>query len=152
MMQIVSPNNKGMTLIEVLIATFLFLVISLALLQTSVISVDQNMRSTMRDEAVGIAENRMVEARKLAYTDTVDELLSDSTSLSGVGCPSGFPSTGVAVYRYLGEQKVLFCTNRTTTFVSTAIGADVKEIAIRVDWKWRGERHTHNMISLMRKQ
>ena len=67
-------NKKGMTLVEVMIAMLLSLVIFLALMQTSLISIDQNMRSSLRDEAVRIAEMRMDQTRNILFTATTDNL------------------------------------------------------------------------------
>ncbi len=46
-----------------MIALVVLLVVSLALMQTALVSIDANMTNILRDEAVGIAEMRMNEAR-----------------------------------------------------------------------------------------
>lgn len=52
-------NNKGFTLIEVLIAMVLILVLLLGLVQAALLSIDSNLRNLLRDEAVRVAEERM---------------------------------------------------------------------------------------------
>ena len=80
-------EKKGLTLVEVLIAMVILLLVSLALMQTALVSIDANMRNVLRDEAVSVAEMRMDEARNTAF----DSLASDSTPLpSGVDCPATF--------------------------------------------------------------
>lgn len=54
-LQIAMPNKEGMTLVEVLIAMVVLLLVSLALMQTALVSIDANMRNVLRDEAVSVA-------------------------------------------------------------------------------------------------
>lgn len=49
------PNKEGMTLVEVLIAMVVLLLVSLALMQTALVSIDANMRNVLRDESVSVA-------------------------------------------------------------------------------------------------
>jgi prepilin-type N-terminal cleavage/methylation domain-containing protein len=140
-------DRKGMTLIEVLVATFLFLIVALALLQTSIISVDHNALGNMREEAVRVAELRMNDARTIPFTSTVDNLTGASDSDHIAGCPSGFPADGVKVERKIGNATVAFCTNLAVS----SIGDDVRQIVVRVDWKWKGIKYTHSISSIVRR-
>jgi type II secretory pathway pseudopilin PulG len=143
----VITDKKGISLVEVMIALVVLLLVSLALMQTAMVSIDANMKNVLRDEAVGIAEMRMNEARNLPFTSTVDNLISDAGSLAGADCPTGFPATGVLIQRNLRNVTNLdFCTNRTVTL----FGTDTKRIDITVGWRWRGENYTHS-ISTIRK-
>lgn len=146
--QIALFDRKGMTLIEVLLATFLFLIVSLALLQTSIISVDHNALGNMREEAIRVAEARMNDTRTIPFTSTTDNLTgaSDSNPI-GAGCPSGFPSNGVKFDRKIGNATVAFCTNLAVT----SVGDDARQIVVRVDWTWKGTRYTHSISSIVRK-
>jgi len=140
-------DKKGLTLIEVMIALVILLLVSLALMQTAMVSIDANMKNVLRDEAISIAEMRMDEARNLPFTSTVDNLVSDTGSLAGANCPTGFPAMGVRIQRNLRNVTNLdFCTNRTVTL----FGTDTKRIDITVGWRWRGENYTHS-ISTVRK-
>jgi len=58
-MQFARKDNKGFTLIEVLIAMVLILVLLLGLVQAALLSIDSNLRNLLRDEAVRVAEERM---------------------------------------------------------------------------------------------
>ncbi len=148
-------NNKGMTLIEVMISLLLFLIVSLALLQTSVLTVDQNMRDTLRDEAVRVAETRMSEARALCFTTSCDDLDTsgkgiDNVSFTsqGYSCPSWFPAAGIAVTRNVGNvSSFLFCTTRTVDQPSD----DVRQVTVEVGYMWRGTRYDHKISSLVRR-
>ena len=138
-------NKKGFTLIEVMIALVVLLLVSLALMQTALVGIDSNMRNVLRDEAVGIAEMRVNEARNLPFTPTVDNLISDTGSLAGANCPTGFPATGVLIQRNLKNiTNFDFCTNRAVT----PFGTDTKQINITVGWRWKGEGYTHSIATI----
>lgn len=138
-------NKKGFTLVEVMIALVVLLLVSLALMQTALVGIDSNMRNVLRDEAVGIAEMRMNEARNLPFTSTVDNLISDTGSLAGANCPTGFPATGVLIQRNLKNiTNFDFCTNRAVT----PFGTDTKQINITVGWRWKGEGYTHSIATI----
>lgn len=142
-----SRSENGVTLVEMMIALVVLLLVTLAMMQTALVSIDANMTNVLRDEAVGIAEMRMNEARNLAYTSTTDNLSSDAGTLSG--CPTGFPSTGVSVTRNLRNiTDFNFCTNRTVTTLST----ETKEIDITVGWIWKGNPYTHTISTILRRQ
>ncbi len=59
MEQTVSPNNRGFTLVEVLIALVVILIGLLGLLQVALLSIEHNFRNLLRDEAVNIADQMM---------------------------------------------------------------------------------------------
>jgi type II secretory pathway pseudopilin PulG len=52
-----------MSLVEVLIAMTVLLFVSLALMQTALVSIDANMKNVIRDEGVRVAEARMISMR-----------------------------------------------------------------------------------------
>lgn len=138
-------NKKGLTLVEVMIALVVLLLVSLALMQTALVSIDANMTNVLRDEAVDIAEMRMNEARNLPFTATVDNLTSDIGSLSGADCPTAFSATGVPIQRNLRNiTNFDFCTNR----VVTPLGTDTKQVTITVGWRWKGEDYTHSITTI----
>jgi prepilin-type N-terminal cleavage/methylation domain-containing protein len=144
-MEVVLPNKKGLTLVEVMIALVVLLLVSLALMQTAMVSIDANTKNALRDEAVRIAEMRMNEARNLPFTTTVDNLVSDTGSLAGADCPTGFSATGVLIQRNLKNITNLdFCTNRTVT----TLGNDNKQVTITVGWRWKGENYTHSIATI----
>lgn len=149
-------NKKGLTLIEVLVALVITLVLFLALMQTALLSIDSNMKNLLRDEAVNIAEMRMNEARNLAFTETTDNLVSDTVSLAGADCPTGFSATGVLVERNFRNISDLdFCTNRTISCPESTpcpSSPTMKQIDITVGWRWKGENYTHSVSTIVRRQ
>ncbi len=159
-LQHVPLNKKGMTLVEVTMALLILLLVFLALMQTALVSIGYNMNNVLRDEAVSIADMRMDDARSLAYTQTVDNLISDAANLPvGTVCPpvpdpvtgivGAFPATGVVVQRNL--KNVLnfpFCTNRTVT----PLDNQTKQVTITVGWIWKGENFNHTFTTIVRQQ
>ena len=147
-------DKKGLTLVEVMIALVIVLLVFLALMQTALVSIDSNMRNILRDEATNIAEQRMNEARDLQFNQTVDNLVSDTVSLSADGCvsadcPTGFSTTGDCVPRDVRSiSGFKFCTNRTVPVLNT----DTKQVTITVGWKWKGENYTHSISTIVRKR
>jgi Tfp pilus assembly protein PilV len=146
---------RGLTLVEVLIAMVVVLVVFLALMQTALVGIDSNMRNILRDEAVGIAEMRINEAKNLPFTQTVDSLVGDGTdsSLTATICPANFVTnfgtTGLRVSRNLRNiSNFDFCTNRTVN----TLNADNKQVVITIGWKWKGEGYTHSVSTIVRKQ
>lgn len=141
-------DNKGFTLVEVMIALVITLLVFLALMQTALVSIDVNMRDTLRDEAVKIAEERMNEARNTAF----DNLLPDGDVIDpGAKCAGEFVAKhgniGLNVARDIKNIASFdFCTLRGVT-----VTADKQQITISVVWLWKDEPYFHSMSTLRRK-
>jgi prepilin-type N-terminal cleavage/methylation domain-containing protein len=132
-------NKKGLTLVEVMIALVVLLIVSLALMQTALVSIDANMNNSMRDEAVSVAEMRMNEARNLAWASLKTDASTDSDynpitmpacqdeqecmCKTGEGCPTVgsydniFP---VEVDRTIRNMTVKFGTRRVVNTLDSA--------------------------------
>jgi len=126
-------DKKGLTLVEVLIAMTVLLLVSLAMMQTALLSIDSNMVNLLRDEAVNIAELRMSEAR--------------NTSFDGLTAGS---STATVNRNFRKIATVPFSVTRTVTDLNT----DNKQITITVTWEWKektvanGNPYTHTITSI----
>jgi prepilin-type N-terminal cleavage/methylation domain-containing protein len=142
----VLKNNQGLTLVEVLIAMVVFLLVSLAMMQTALVGIDSNTRNILRDEAVNVAEMRMNEAKNVSFVSLVSDA-ADVPIVRSVRNISG----GV--------------TFNTRTVVAELDGdgnlgtddANTKQINVTVTWEWRdntvanGNAYTHR-ISTIRKR
>jgi type IV pilus assembly protein PilV len=124
-------DKKGLTLVEVMIALLVLLVVSLALMQTALVSIDANMTNILRDEAVSIAEMRMNEARSTPF----DTMVSDAADI-----PIARNIRNVTGFTY------------TTRMTVTNLGIDDRQVNIAVGWIWKGENYTHNITTIMRRQ
>jgi len=157
-------NKKGLTLVEVLIAMVVLLLVSLAMLQTALVSIDSNMRNVLRDEAVNIAEMRMNEARNILF----DSFPSSGTNIEPTG-PNLYTSYGgPATLAACGNPPISDSTypvqiNRsvrsivafpfgTRLTVNSTLGSDDRQITILVRWVYRNECYTHSISTIVRRQ
>jgi type IV pilus assembly protein PilV len=62
-------NNKGFSLVEMVIAMVIILVGLLGLVQATLLSIDSNAMNLLRDEAVRLAEERMDQLKSLPVTN-----------------------------------------------------------------------------------
>jgi type IV pilus assembly protein PilV len=133
-MEVVLLNKKGLTLVEVMIALVVLLVVSLALMQTALVSINSNMTNVLRDEAVNIAEMRMNEARNTPFNNLV-----------------GTSNTVLRNFRNIAN----FQYNVTRTI--TDLNSDNKQVNITVTWEWKentvanGNPLTHSITSIVRR-
>lgn len=124
-------HHAGFTLVEVLIALVVLLLVSLALLQTAMLSIENNMINVLRDEAVGIAEMRMNEVRNTSFGSLVEGTSTDSVTRNLRNITS-------------------FSYNVTRTI--SDLNVDNKQVNITVGWTWKGQDYTHTITSIVRKQ
>ena len=135
-MQIALSDKRGLTLLEVMIALVILLLVSLALMQTALVSINSNMTNIMRDEAVSIAEQSMNEARNTPFTNLVGT--SNATVLRNFRNVTNFPYT-------------------VTTAVAD-LNLDNKQVNITVTWEWKektvanGNPYTHRISTILRRQ
>ena len=132
-------NKKGMTLVEVMIAMLLSLIIFLALMQTSLISINQNVRNNLRDEAGRVADLRMSALKNLSF----DDALLNETLVGGV--PDFVNDTTTT--RQIRNFNVQFEVWKKID----AIGTDVKELTIEVRWTWKTQPFTHSFTSVLKR-
>jgi prepilin-type N-terminal cleavage/methylation domain-containing protein len=138
MMGTVLLNNKGVTLIEMMISLVILLIVSLALMQSALLGMSTNVENSLRDEAVNVAEMRMNQLVSLPFTDAII-------------APGLLPTPPVAeadISRKLRNAIVIYTPTRTIT----DLNADSKQITISVAWSYKGQRYTHGTMSIMRKQ
>src|SRR5512143_2070012 len=120
--RIESRNKKGMTLIEVMVALVILLIVSLALMQTALLGISMNLRNSLRDEAVNIADMKMNELRALPYTyNYTDPQLSATGGLV----------SGPTVTRNIRAATFGFTLSQNITDIS-----DSKQITILVLWNF----------------
>lgn len=135
-------NKKGMTLVEVMIAMLLSLIIFLALMQTSLISINQNMTNNLRNEAAQIVEERMAELKNLSFDDGALAETPD-TNLDGIPDLAADTTT---------DRKI---RNFDVNFISRKkiddVGTDVKELTIKVSWTWKLQTFTHSVTSVLKR-
>jgi prepilin-type N-terminal cleavage/methylation domain-containing protein len=73
-------NNRGMTLVEVLVSMAIVFIIFLGMSSAGLVVLDQNVKNSQRDEAVSVAEMEMQRVRNTPFS--VLTLASDNVSVS----------------------------------------------------------------------
>lgn len=122
-------TEGGLTLIEMMIALVVLLLVSLAMMQTALVSIDANMTNALRDEAVGIAEMSMSEAR--------------NTPFDTLAAPSGTVTRNIR-----NITNFQYSLSGTVT----SAGTDAKQVDISVTWTWKGQTYTHTISTIVRRQ
>lgn len=126
------PNKKGFTLIEVLIAMVIILVVLLGLVQTAVLSIDNNLKNLLRDEAVRLAEEQMNVLKSLPINDVAYNPSANSFGLGAV--TNQYIGTVTRKFgNFPGKYAVYLTINDLTTDHSR------KSIQVYVGWNYRNE-------------
>ena len=66
-------NNKGVTLVEVMISLVIFLIVFMGLMQTALLSIDGNVRNVQRDEAITIANGELDNLKNVPFDSLNDD-------------------------------------------------------------------------------
>jgi type IV pilus assembly protein PilV len=135
MEQHVSLNNhSGFTLIEFCVAVLIMMVGLLGLLQAVNMATVYNLGSLLRNEAITLADDRMVRAKTSVFdAATFTALASDNpgvTNLVSRGVRAGF-------------------ANYSVVLNVTAVGSNSKELTSRVAWRYKGKKLTHTISSVV---
>ena len=120
-MRISRRNNKGFTLLELLIAMVITLVGLLGLLQAVNIATEQNLRNASREEALQIAEHSMSQLRARPFAQ-ISSLPSGAYNYPVISEPS----------RLRGVSK-----NYTVVRTVTTLSDLSKFIEVRARWKFK---------------
>jgi len=133
MERIALHNNRGVSLIEVLISLLILMVVSLATMRMALVGMSTNLQNSMRDEAVNVVELRMNELRNKKF-DLISLGTVTETDISRTFRGASVP--------YKPKLKV------------DQVGADTstKQITMSVDWTYKGTNYTHSATTIVRKQ
>jgi type II secretory pathway pseudopilin PulG len=148
MAKTVIRDNRGMTLIEILISFVLVAVTSLALIQSSLVAMKTNFINELRNEAVKVAEQRMNELRNTPFPLSPDPLnpLTATT-------PPG--ATDAVVTRNIRGTSCDFTPLRTVTDVDVdpVTGqVNLKQIYLTIQWKYKNVNYEHSVSTVVRRQ
>ena len=143
MERIVIHNSKGLTLIEMLISIFLISIVGLALMQTTLVSMSQNLKNSMRDEAVAVADERMTQLRTLPFNYT-DPIPGDLSATGG-----GLPVADLTVTKTVRSSAVVYTRMRAITDIGA--NASAKQVTITVQWTYKGQTYTHGITTILKR-
>ncbi|MBI5042994.1 MAG: prepilin-type N-terminal cleavage/methylation domain-containing protein [Nitrospirae bacterium] len=142
MEQIVLKDKKGLTLIEVMVALVVLLIVFLGMMQAIAIGVNLNVKNTLRDEGVKIANERMNALKNTSFSDailndTATVYVADDVDPDTVGVQS-------TVTRSFRNFDVVFTANRRVEDINPP-SATNKRVNIRISWAWKAESYTHEI-------
>ena len=125
----VSNNQKGYTLIELLVSFAIFAVLLLGLLAGLIAAYNISTKNLIRDEAIKIAQEYIEEKRGTAF----DNINSESRTIT----------------RQIRNTNVQFTINSN---VSTELANEVKRLTVTVSWTYQGKTYRYNIETLVRKE
>jgi Tfp pilus assembly protein PilX len=150
-------DNNGLTLVEVLISLVVTMILFLALMQTTLLSISQNSKNSLRDEAVSVATERMREATSMVFNLMVSDPngLPAECAFMAARCTGG---RGLLVDRNVrnipgpgGDVNLFdYCTCRIVPPQVAGV-TDFKQVNIFVGWEWNGEEYSHAISSIVRR-
>jgi len=121
-------NNRGMTLVEVMIALVIILVLMLGLIQAAILSIDGNLRNVFRDEATRIAEQTMGDLRNYPFDDAALAI--------GSNCPNN-PLTVTRSFRDITSKNYIVCIN--VKCADNPLNCTAKSLQVVVGWNHKRE-------------
>lgn len=130
-------NNKGVTLVEVMISLVILLFVFMGLIQASLVSINSNLRNEIRDAAVGIAAENMARARATSI-----DLLTVQF------CPPA-PANTTTVTRQVRSANQQYFVTGTCLFPDP----NSAQITVRVDYTAPGDgvQSTQTINSIVRR-
>ena len=132
-------NNKGFTLIEILIAMLIMMIGLLGLLQAVNIATEQNLRTQLRDESVMIGEQRLNELKMRGMgTTAAFRLLTTTSTIEPVES-----SMRAFTKNFTVENKV---SSASSTPLATT---QSKKLEVVITWTYRGTSYSNRMVSTL---
>jgi type IV pilus assembly protein PilV len=124
-----TQNNEGFSLIEFLVALVILSVGLLGLLQTVNCSIDHNMTTQLRQEAVRLADERLTVEKSRVFDAISTNVRNENVRVEVM---AGFKNYSVA-------KQTTSITNNTRT------------VQVDVTWRYKGKSYGHSVSSLVSK-
>jgi type II secretory pathway pseudopilin PulG len=116
-------GNRGFTVLEALVATFLTMVVGATVTKSMIFTTDYVGQNTLEAEAIAVAQEAIEDLRTYSYEDIEG---SENTSDDGV-----------------------FTISREVEDDSPEEG--MKEITVTVSWDWKGESRSYALYTVYSK-
>ena len=117
-------NQRGFTLIEVLMASFITLIVLMSLLMTIVMGRYSSTLARHKSQAVQLSQQRMEQMKSLGYSTLA--AMSQSTPT--------ITETGVVLDGDIDSRPDMTCT-RATTLADDSPDSGVLEVTVQVSWQ-----------------
>jgi prepilin-type N-terminal cleavage/methylation domain-containing protein len=127
-------DNKGVSLVEVMISLVILLIVFMGLIQASIVSIDVNMRNELRDEAVRLSSDLMAQLRAAPF---------DDLNRDGAADPA---NPGQLNFNRNSAQTIRSAAVPYARAVNAQwLDANHKQLTITTTWSWQGENMTHTI-------
>lgn len=136
----VMRDERGMTLIEIMISMMLLAIVSMALIQSTLVAMNANVVNELRDEAVSQAERRMNELRNMPFLAADMQVTDPSLPLGVAELP--------AVTRKIRAANRSFTINRRIS----QIDPNNRQVTLTVTWIDKGVNYQHVVSTVLRLQ
>lgn len=147
-----NQGSRGVTLVEVMISLVVLLIVFMGLIQTSLLSLQSNMKNVLRDEAVRITSDRMSALRTVSFADMDRNGSNDPDPLNYTmvyGATlnrTSTPQTHPDLRRTLRSATVDY-TVTVSICGASCLDADHKQMTVTTTWTWQGENFTHRIVN-----
>ncbi|MSN26357.1 MAG: prepilin-type cleavage/methylation domain-containing protein [Geobacter sp.] len=128
-------NKSGFTLIEFCIAVLIMMVGLLGLLQAVNMATEHNLGSLLRNEAISLADEKMVEAKILPFANLVSDASYINRRTRG-----GFKNYSVVRTTQ---------PSRTVEYPPGVYTVTSQEVSVRVSWRYKGTQLSHTVSTLI---
>lgn len=123
-------DQRGFTLVEVMVAVLIMTIGLLALLQTVGVSLEYNRSNKFRNDAITFADDAVGTAKASAFNSVITSTVS-KTNKSGLG--------------FVNYSVANTVTSLTGNSLATNQISGAKRLLVTVSWREKGARKTHSI-------
>lgn len=147
----VKTDNRGFTLIELLVALVIIMIVMLGISTMLTLSMQENISSLLREEAVKVADEVLNGIRSLPFDDiTPDGTWNDNDFMNALGYSPADPDPD-ALNPPLDRAFRKFIIHYTPQ-VTVNTTDDLKEVTVAVTWQFKGVQKRHTISTIIRKR
>ena len=137
----VMSDRNGFSLIEMLVAIAILAIVATALMQSSLIVIQRNIQSELREDAVRFAEQ------------TMNSIRSSPGGFDGIDPSASHLDLFVEDYTFPAVSRVIRGTTVPYTIRKVVIWLDTnnKQVTVTVSWAFGGQTYNHSILSIVRR-
>jgi type IV pilus assembly protein PilV len=131
-------NSAGMTLVEVLVALAITFIIFLGLSDAGLVVLNENIKNSMRDEAVSVAELEMQQVRNIPFSNI-----------------NSIHNTTYPVHRQIRGFTADYTVSRTVANpdnTTPATDPTNRQVTINVGWTRHQKSYGHQVVTIVRQR